>query len=91
MAKHFEENEITEMWRDIHRAQQEKRASNRENGAAQLTALGIPFESKNNGAHFRLGTLRRSTTLREFVDFYKNQCAYMTHKRFPYFPFEELP
>ena len=41
----------TEYWRDIRQARQGKRADNRENSAEYLTERGIPFVSKNNGAH----------------------------------------
>lgn len=44
-------NEITEMWRDIHKQKAEKRGENRVNSAQILKERGINFESKNGGAH----------------------------------------
>lgn len=44
-------SETAEFWRDVKEARQEKRASNRENSAAVLAEAGIPFQSKNIGAH----------------------------------------
>lgn len=44
-------NEETEFWRERKKAQQEKRASNRENSAEYLTEHGILFTSHNHGAH----------------------------------------
>ncbi len=41
----------TSYWRDYKAASQEKRASNRESSAQYLTEVGIPFVSKNEGAH----------------------------------------
>ena len=41
----------TEYWRDIKQAKQEKRADNRESSAEYLAQRGIPFVSKNGGAH----------------------------------------
>lgn len=41
----------TEYWRDIKQAKQEKRADNRESSAEYLSQRGIPFVSKNGGAH----------------------------------------
>ncbi len=41
----------TEYWRDIKHAQQEKRADNRHSSALYLQERGIPFETKNLGAH----------------------------------------
>ncbi|MEY4760653.1 MAG: hypothetical protein RLZZ200_509 [Pseudomonadota bacterium] len=46
-----EEMTDSEMWRAHKEQGQAKRASNRENSARLLTEAGIPFESKNNGAH----------------------------------------
>lgn len=46
-----EENEVSEMWRAHKAAQAEKRASNRDAGAALLAAAGVPFVAKNGGAH----------------------------------------
>lgn len=41
----------SELWKAFHDAGKAKRASNREASARLLTEAGIPFESKNNGAH----------------------------------------
>ncbi len=46
-----EENEIAETYRILKEASQKKRANNRENGQRLLSANGIPFEVKNDGAH----------------------------------------
>lgn len=47
--------DMGDFWRDVKPAlkerSQQKRASNRQNGAAQLAAAGFLFESKNDGAH----------------------------------------
>jgi hypothetical protein len=39
------------MWREHRECSQEKRARNREFSKGLLTQCGIPFESKNGGAH----------------------------------------
>jgi len=39
------------LWRDVKAASRDKRASNRESSAQRLKDDGIPFESKNGGAH----------------------------------------
>jgi hypothetical protein len=48
-----------EYWNDVKpflkKRSQEKRASNRESGARILTEAGIPYESKNGGAHLVVG------------------------------------
>lgn len=44
-------NDINEMFNALKKEQQEKRADNRENSAAYLSQRGIPFVSKNGGAH----------------------------------------
>ena len=44
-------SEMGEMWRDLKKLRQEKRADNRENSAGWLTREGIPFESRSDGAH----------------------------------------
>lgn len=41
----------TEFWRDVKKAKQEKRADNRDRSTEMLVIAGIPFVSKNNGAH----------------------------------------
>lgn len=41
----------SETWRAIKELRQEKRASNRDASATILINRGIPFESKNGGAH----------------------------------------
>jgi len=47
--------DMGDYWRDVKPAlkerSQQKRASNRQNGAAQLLAAGFSFESRNGGAH----------------------------------------
>ena len=47
--------DIGDYWRDVKTAlkedSQRKRANNRDASAWNLTAAGIPFESKNGGAH----------------------------------------
>jgi hypothetical protein len=45
------ENEETEFWRDVRKTKQDKRASNRDRSTEILVIAGIPFVSKNNGAH----------------------------------------
>lgn len=49
----MEDNEVcsTEYWRDSKQAKHEKRADNRESSAEYLAQRGIPFVSKNGGAH----------------------------------------
>lgn len=44
-------SEIGELFSGWKELSQQKRASNRVSSAALLTSAGIPFESKNNGAH----------------------------------------
>lgn len=51
MKNSCEENEITETWKAIRQMRQDKRASNRDQSAKLLEASGIPFISKNGGAH----------------------------------------
>lgn len=46
-----EENEITAMWKQIHKEGQEKRAANREHSAGELRKNGIEFISSNGGSH----------------------------------------
>lgn len=41
----------TEMWREVRKAKQEKRAENTLRSTEILVIAGIPFVSKNNGAH----------------------------------------
>ena len=43
--------EAAEMWRDINRRRQDKRAANRDSSAEVLTREGIAYGSKNMGAH----------------------------------------
>lgn len=45
------DNEDTEMWREVKKRGQEKRANNRDRSTEILVLAGIPFVSKNNGAH----------------------------------------
>lgn len=44
-------SEDGEMWNTLKKQRQEKRSSNRENSADLLTQSGVPFTSKNFGAH----------------------------------------
>ncbi len=44
-------SEIGEMFNEFKRLRQEKRADNRGNSATYLAERGIPFVSKNGGAH----------------------------------------
>ena len=50
-----DDDTMADYWRDVKPAMQEasqqRRASNRANSAALLRANGVPFESKNGGAH----------------------------------------
>lgn len=46
-----DEESMGDMWREIKKAGQEKRASNRESSPALLAEKGIKFELKNDGAH----------------------------------------
>jgi hypothetical protein len=39
------------MWKAVHAQRADKRASNRKASARILTEAGIPFESRNGGAH----------------------------------------
>ncbi len=41
----------TAWWRDVKRAKKEKRAENTDRSTEILVIAGIPFVSKNNGAH----------------------------------------
>ena len=43
--------ELADDFRAMQSASKKKRAGNRERGAASLSAAGIPFESRNLGAH----------------------------------------
>jgi len=45
------DNETAEMWREWGRQRAAKRAGNRDASAQMLKQAGIPFESKNGGAH----------------------------------------
>ncbi len=45
------DNEETEFWKDWRKMKQDKRASNRDRSTEILVLAGIPFVSKNNGAH----------------------------------------
>lgn len=44
-------SDMGEMWNEVKKERQGKRASNRENSAEYLKQRGIPFISKNGGAH----------------------------------------
>lgn len=44
-------SEVAEMWADLAKHSQEKRANNRQSSAQLLKARGIAFESKNADAH----------------------------------------
>jgi len=44
-------SDMAEFWRDVKEARQEKRANNRASSAALLAEAGVPFASKNMGAH----------------------------------------
>lgn len=44
-------SDMGEMWNDIKKDRQEKRANNRDQSAALLQRAGVVFESKNIGAH----------------------------------------
>lgn len=44
-------SDAIDFYRDMKAYKQEKRAGNRESSASMLQAAGIPFVSKNNGAH----------------------------------------
>lgn len=45
------DQDIIDNWRDMKQRQAEKRASNRRSSADLLTAAGVGFQSKNDGAH----------------------------------------
>lgn len=45
------ENEVTEMWREYHDDRQKKRERNRDSSTSFLKEQGVPFDSKNSGAH----------------------------------------
>jgi len=46
-----DDEDMGDMWRELKRISQEKRAKNREASPAILKAEGISFEEKNDGAH----------------------------------------
>lgn len=46
-----EPNETTEMWSQVHKQRQEKRADNRQSSTQQLKHAGIAFDDRNLGAH----------------------------------------
>lgn len=48
-------DDMVGIWDAMKDTSKEKRARNRQNGPALLTEAGIPFESKNNGAHLIVG------------------------------------
>lgn len=54
-AAPIDDDTMADYWRDakpaMQEASQQRRASNRANSAALLRANGVPFESKNGGAH----------------------------------------
>ena len=54
------DQDIIDTWKDLKIAAANRRAANRVNSASFLTKQGVPFESKNNGAHIviSLGPLR---------------------------------
>jgi len=45
------DNEASELWRAWHQLRAAKRAANRDASTLMLKNAGIPFESKNDGAH----------------------------------------
>lgn len=49
-------SEISEMYAALNEQRKEKRAANRETTPALLEAKGVPFESKNGGAHLIVHT-----------------------------------
>lgn len=44
-------SDMGDMWRDVNDASKEKRAQNRDRSAEMLVQAGVPFVSKNGGAH----------------------------------------
>ena len=48
-------SDIGEMWSAEREASQAKRASNRRHSAHLLVSAGVPFVSKNGGAHLLVG------------------------------------
>ena len=46
-----DDDDIGGLYRALRERSQEKRAGNRDQSARLLTEAGIPFESKNGGAH----------------------------------------
>ncbi len=73
----------TEYWRDIKQAKQEKRADNRESSAEYLAQRGIPFVSKNGGAHLVIEgdtieelklTAAQETEKRGWTDCWSEKC-----------------
>ncbi len=51
MSEKDDDSGSTEFWRDVRKFKHEKRASNRDRSTEILVIAGIPFVSKNNGAH----------------------------------------
>ena len=43
--------DMGDMWREVKKHRQQKRARNRQSSPQQLTAAGIAYETKNGGSH----------------------------------------
>lgn len=55
-----DDDSMGDFWRDVKAARQEKRADNRAASADLLRSAGIPFESKNNGAHLIVSAMGKT-------------------------------
>lgn len=51
MSGETDDGDAGQLWRDVHAAQRQKRAENRERSAGALTEAGISYVVKNDGAH----------------------------------------
>lgn len=55
-AARTDDDSMGDFWRDVKAAQQAKRADNRTSSRDLLTAAGITFAERNNGAHLIVQT-----------------------------------
>lgn len=60
MTDQGDDDDMSDFWRDVRAAHQQKRANNRIDNAAMLLAAGLKFETKNFGAHLVVRALGRT-------------------------------
>ena len=62
--------DMGEGWAEHKKQRQEKKASNRESSANRLDEIGIPYVSKNGGAHLIVSIYGVDTKKQQIIDFW---------------------